>query len=171
MRRTSLKQKLLKGTLRADRVRNEAQFAIADPNSVPSYLSKEARKEFRRVAPELAEQGILTQASMNILAAYSATYALWREALEDIASKGQVIMCESTTRTGRTVVPRQNPSIKTFLSLQSALLASARLFGIDPLSRQNIDANPLQSAPDKDDPLASLIGDGWGVIDNQWHTS
>lgn len=161
MRRTTVKQKLLKGTLRADRVRNEAQFAIADPNSVPSYLSKEARKEYRRVAPELAEQGILTEVSSNLLASYAAVYALWRAALEDIATNGQVLMCKSTTRTGETITPKLNPAVRSLLQLQTAMLSSAKLFGLDPLSSQNVTANPLPA-----DPLASIIGDGWGVLDN-----
>jgi P27 family predicted phage terminase small subunit len=157
MRRTSVKQKLLKGTLRADRVRNEAQFTIGA--TCPAYLSKEAKREWRRVAPELTDQGILTEVSSNLLASYCAVYALWREALQDIATKGQVLMVESTTRTGRTAVPKQNPAVRSLLQLQTAMLSSAKLFGLDPLSSQNVTANPIPQDTGKPDPLASLLGD------------
>jgi P27 family predicted phage terminase small subunit len=154
VRRTSNESKALRGTLRADRMRQAPDFAQGA--SCPRYLDKVAKTEWHRVAPELKEKGILTEVSQALLAAYCQSYALWRSALEDIAKDGAVLMVSSTTRTGQTITPKPNPAVKNALQFQRAMLDSARLFGLSPLHSGLVESNPIQPAPEFD-PVADLL--------------
>jgi P27 family predicted phage terminase small subunit len=144
MRATSQRLKELKGTARNDRARKE--LTLKTGAKMPSYLSKAARAEWKRIGPELEAAGILTEASANIFASYCVSFALWRECLESIATQGQVVLVTSQTRTGSTTVPKPNPAVRNLGEHQRAMLASAKLFGIDPLSRPRIEAQPVTPA-------------------------
>jgi P27 family predicted phage terminase small subunit len=141
MRATSQRRKELSGTARADRVREELTFKTGA--KMPGYLNKAARAEWKRIGPELEAAGILTEASANIFASHCVSFALWRECLESIATEGQTIYVTSQTRTGSTTVPKPNPAVRNLGEHQRAMLASAKLFGIDPLSRPRIEAQPV----------------------------
>lgn len=56
----------------------------------PSWLSDEAKQEWKRVTPELIKLGLLTNLDRNILAGYCNSYALWQQAQECIFKQGAV---------------------------------------------------------------------------------
>src|SRR4051794_37709894 len=73
--------RVIKGTFRGKgqptRSGARAQPGIPTP---PTVLSKEAREEWDRVAPQLYSLGYLTPLDMAILAAYTQSYARWQTA-------------------------------------------------------------------------------------------
>lgn len=54
----------------------------------PHWLHKEAKKEWKRIAPILEQLGLLTQADMAALAGYCQSWAQFREATEFIHKNG-----------------------------------------------------------------------------------
>src|SRR5687767_8014477 len=52
--------------------------------SCPSCLGEEARKEWKRLARELDDLGLLTRIHRGMLAAYCQAHALWVEAVSSI---------------------------------------------------------------------------------------
>jgi P27 family predicted phage terminase small subunit len=152
MRRLSKEEKMQRGTYRSDRDKNTPQFA---PGAVcPKYLSKEAKAEWRRVAPLLEGAGILQAIDQTLLASYCSLYGFLREAEADIQQNGLVIFVSSQTRTGSTTKPIQNPSVRTAIQLQRALVATGTKLGMTPLDRSRVEVPP---APDEDDPLQRFI--------------
>jgi P27 family predicted phage terminase small subunit len=59
---------------------SEPRFSPADARACPSWLSALAKREWRRVAPELARLGLLTRVDVAALAGYCQSYAHWVEA-------------------------------------------------------------------------------------------
>jgi P27 family predicted phage terminase small subunit len=60
---------------------HEPTPALVDVNTAPpAWLDKMARQEWRRVAPLLAKNGLLSELDGNALAAYCVVFAEWRTA-------------------------------------------------------------------------------------------
>src|SRR5215813_2198969 len=126
MRRTTNEHKSLRGTLRADRTRHELAFKAGA--KCPTWLSKTARAEWKRISDDLEANGLLTSANQHILATYCASFAHWKESEADIQKNGLLIVIESTTRTGMTRKPVSNPAVKNYLQFKRATLEAAKLF-------------------------------------------
>ncbi len=99
---------------------------VAAPNP-PTWLSKDAKAEWRRVAPVLTERGVLTIADLATLEGFATAMGRVREAEGTIRKEG-------ATYTG-TTGPKRHPAVTT----QDAALKTARLFaaelGLTPYSR------------------------------------
>ncbi|MCC7369681.1 MAG: phage terminase small subunit P27 family [Chloroflexi bacterium] len=54
----------------------------------PTWLDLEAKREWRRVAPELERLGLLTVVDMAALAGYCQSYSTWRTASRALAEHG-----------------------------------------------------------------------------------
>jgi P27 family predicted phage terminase small subunit len=144
MRKTSNEMKALRGTLRTDRARSKPALKVGA--KCPSYLDKVAKAEWKRVGPELEQQGVLTEASAQILASYCSSFAHFKASEEAIQRDGLVINITSSTRTGMTVKPVPNPAVRNYQTFKRMMLESARLFGIDPLNAGKIEP---QSQPEQ----------------------
>jgi P27 family predicted phage terminase small subunit len=164
MRRKSREEKLAQGTYRADRDRKSPQYAPGA--ACPSYLSKEARQEWKRVHPMLEQAGVLQAIDQSLLASYCQMFGHWKKSEEDIAKNGLVIMVSSQTRTGRTEKPVQNPAVRNSIQFHKAMMATATKFGINPLDRPRI--VPQDDDNDEQDLLQRFIDDGddFGVTDS-----
>lgn len=68
--------------------KKEPQPANKEPEC-PSFLTKYARIEFKRVCFELREMGILHSADTGVIACLAEAWADWRKAREEIAKKGR----------------------------------------------------------------------------------
>src|SRR5919108_3560121 len=70
----------------------------------PSWLEGEARKEWRRITPELRALGLLTAVDRAALAAYCQSYARWRQAEEVLSRRGLVVELAKLGKAGEAVV-------------------------------------------------------------------
>jgi P27 family predicted phage terminase small subunit len=132
---------LLAGSFRADRhAKGGLQFPAAT-GTAPRWLSKAAKAEWRRVAPLLLEQGMLTEPDTAILGAYCSAFAGYLEAKALVERDGQVVIVESSTRTGKTVKPIRNPAVTLMLDFQRAMLAAAAKLGFSPYDRERIEGS------------------------------
>lgn len=156
-RRKPVSNLVMSGGYRADRHANRHELTFRHGAKCPSWLDAEAKKEWKRIAPELEAQGILTSVSAQILASYCSSFAHWKQSEAEIQKNGLVISIQSTTRTGQTIKPVPNPAVKNYLTVKRLMLESAAKFGLDPLSSQRVDAVPQQPAREEDDPLATLL--------------
>ncbi len=122
----------------------------------PAYLGKIAKQEWRRVAPSLHVTGNLQAADFSILASYCSMYAHWRAAEDDIERNGQTIIVRSSTRTGLTEKPAQNPAVRNAIQFQRSMLATAAKFGINPLDRSKV---PTPPPAEEEDALERFLND------------
>jgi P27 family predicted phage terminase small subunit len=59
--------------------------------AAPAWLDKQARLEWQRLAPLLAETGLLTVLDVDALAAYCVTVVEWRTATDEFTKRGIVV--------------------------------------------------------------------------------
>lgn len=97
----------------------------------PSWLDKEAKREWKRVAPELERLGLLTVVDGAALAAYCQAYARWKQAEEIIKREGMTV----TTESGY-VMP--HPAVKIAEKAQQLIKAFCAEFGLTPSSRSRM---------------------------------
>lgn len=98
---------------------------------VPRHLREEARREWRRLRPELEAAGLLTAVDGDALAVYCETYATWVEATAAVQKEGMVVLTEKG-------FPVQNPHLA--IANQAAKMMRAMLieFGMTPASRSRV---------------------------------
>ena len=123
--------------------------------SCPSFLSGEAKREWRRISKELEIVGLLTLVDRAALAGYCQTYARWRAAEEIIAQEGLVY--EYTNKNGSTNIV-EHPAVKIARESMMLLKAFCAEFGLTPSARSRIN---LPKAPEKD-PFDEFVSSGGG---------
>src|SRR5262245_55563949 len=89
---TALKE--AEGTARPDRAVNEPR-PMTDIPKIPPHLSKEAKKEWRRSAEELASLNLISRIDRATFAAYCETWSDWVDACEKVKEFGKVIKTKS----------------------------------------------------------------------------
>lgn len=119
---------------------------IQPPTGVPvcpSWLSREAKAEWRRVVPVLASLGILTTVDRCALAAYCAAWARLVEAERLIAEHGQqMVALEYETSDGQSIYvrPAPNPALAEAAKASGIIRQFCSEFGLTPSSRSRIQA-------------------------------
>jgi P27 family predicted phage terminase small subunit len=119
-----------KRPLNADEPKPEA----ATPEC-PVELGPVARREWDRMAAELAPLRILTQLDRAALAAYCGAYAMWAEATESIQKYGTMVKSP-------TGYPVQSPYVSIANRQAEIMMRIASEFGFTPASRTRISAPP-----------------------------
>lgn len=114
----------------------------------PSWLSSEAKQEWRRVAPELGRLGLLTKLDRAALAGYCSSCAWWRKAQETLAGEGTVYV----TPKGQL---RTRPEVEIAKWAAESMRAFAAEFGLTPTSRTRL-LLPSQ-AEEEDDPIEKML--------------
>ena len=113
----------------------------------PPFLSRYAKKEWKRIVPLLKANGLLTDVDVNTLAAYCQSYHRWIEAERAIRTYGL------TTETDKGNII-QRPEVGIANKAMEAMVRYAKEFGLTPSSRTSLHAN----APDKqDDPFMEFL--------------
>lgn len=107
----------------------------------PSWLDKEAKKEWKRLAPELEKLGLLTTVDGTAMAAYCQAYSRWREAEEFITKHGTVMKTPSGYM-------QQLPHVSISSTALKHMRAFCTEFGLTPASRTRIDVKPLEGQED-----------------------
>ena len=97
----------------------------------PSCLGDEARKEWQRLAKELAELGLLTGLDRGLLAAYCQAHALWVEAVSSIERYGTMVKSPNG-------YPMQSPYVAVANKQVDIMVRIAAELGMTPSSRTRI---------------------------------
>lgn len=110
----------------------------------PSYLSKEAKAEWRRVAPILIdERKVLTEADLSALENYVIAVATMRQAHKELHA------------TGLLIAGKRNPLSTILLQAQQQQLRAAGELGLTPAARSRA---AMMEATDDDDDNPLMIG-------------
>lgn len=113
----------------------------------PKYLDKIARKEWKRIYPELHRLGLLTVVDKPSLEAYCQAYSYMVQAADTIKKEGMFF----TTKTG---YQQQHPAVGMYNKYAKVMRDFAREFGFTPSARRGI------SVPeDEEDPMEDFINE------------
>jgi len=114
----------------------------------PAHLDKNAKREWKRVSPQLEAIGLLSRIDMAALAAYCQAYGRWVEAESAIRKHGMLIKS-----------PNGYPMMSPYLVISNKAVDQMKSFmtefGMTPSSRSRISVSPVE---DKDDMEALLSG-------------
>jgi P27 family predicted phage terminase small subunit len=99
--------------------------------SCPSCLGEEARKEWKRLARELGDLGLLTRIDRGMLAAYCEAHALWVEAVSSIERYGTMVKSPNG-------YPMQSPYVAVANKQVEIMVRIAAELGMTPSSRTRI---------------------------------
>lgn len=130
----------------------EPAAAVGEP-PMPK-LSAEAKREWKRIVPELLRLGVLTVVDGKALAAYCHAYARWLQAERDVARYGLVIREPVTTKIGHRLVAtrfvrlKRNPAISVAHDAMKLMKSFLVEFGLTPASRSRLKVE--QQPPDED---------------------
>lgn len=123
--------KLVQGTYRADRAPNNEPMPEPAVPSCPSWLGREAKREWRRIVPELEQLGLLSRIDRSALAAYCQAYGEWWEMEREIQKNGRV----QVTDTGYEVI---RPCVGIRDRALDRMYRYLREFGLSPSSRTRV---------------------------------
>lgn len=97
----------------------------------PFWLEDEAKKEWKRMAKQLEQLGILTEIDMAAFAGYCQAYARWKEAEEFITQHGTIVK----TPSGYWQQVPQVSIAQTYLKIMNRFCEQ---FGLTPSARSRI---------------------------------
>ena len=123
--------------------KNEPKIPAGIPK-VPPHLNREAKKEWKRIVPELEQAGLLTKVDGSALAAYCDCFSTWAQASRKIKKGGLTV-------TGDNGIPVVSP----YLKISNAALDRMRQFlvefGMTPSSRSKVKAAEKPEVPEGED--------------------
>lgn len=121
---------------------HEPQATPGEP-VMPKGMSKEAKREWKRVVPQLLDMGVLSVIDASALEAYCEAYAEFKQADKLIQTEGLVY----TTAGG---LKKRHPAVAIRADAQKRMKAFLCEFGMSPSSRTRLvtkDADTNQSNP------------------------
>lgn len=139
--------KKAQGTYRADRAAVREVDLPPDVPEMPAWLDREARSEWGRVVPQLAELGILTSVDRAMLANYCAAHSLAVRATREYQSGDLMIAGPHG--------PVPNPLLKVAKEARAQARLLGAEFGLSAASRTRISA---PEKPEKDTSEDFLFG-------------
>jgi P27 family predicted phage terminase small subunit len=125
--------------------------------SQPSWLSAEAKAEWKRITPELDRLGVLTIVDRTALTAYCQAHAELYEASRLLNSEGRIITVDVFAReSGEKVGTRRvvHPAVRLQREAFRIIKQFLGEFGLTPASRTRLKSPPVGDA---EDPLQALI--------------
>lgn len=119
----------------------------------PRWLTKDARKEWKRITDALADMDVFRLPDRAVLASYCQAYSRWQTAEELISVEGTVI--RATGHNGQEkLIP--HPALSVAEQAQRQMLRAATLCGFTPADRSKISAPPKQAI----NPFLTVMDDG-----------
>jgi P27 family predicted phage terminase small subunit len=118
--------------------------ALARVPKAPAWLTDEARREWKRVAPDLVARRILTDESLALLESYATAVGMVRIAQGALAREGYTVVNGS----GGT---QRHPAVQTMKEFMAEARRLAAELGLTPTSR-----NKVGQPPDEADELADM---------------
>ncbi|MBU2548372.1 MAG: phage terminase small subunit P27 family [Proteobacteria bacterium] len=113
----------------------------------PSWMPKHGKEFWGKYARTLMDMGVLTEVDRATFEALCLSYALMREAAEQMVSEGPVVPHE---RGG----VKKNPAFTVYKENVEQFRKLAESFGLSPLSRQRLDVKEPQ--PETNSPWDKL---------------
>ncbi len=130
----------------------------------PHWLHKNAKKEWKRIAPQLERMGLLTQVDLAALAMYCESWAQYREAIEFVHKKGQAYAIFERNEDGNVKYDnRGQPILRHMQQWPQVGIANKALkniqslcseFGLTPSARGRMQ---VPGTSDKEDPMESIL--------------
>lgn len=144
---TSLK--LIQGTYRKDRAApNEPRPDVSIPKC-PTWLSKEAKREWKYITPHLASLGLLTMIDRAAIASYCQLYAEWVR-----LEKWAIDHPDEHYQVASSGYLSPHPNISQRDKVRKDMLAFLREFGLTPAARTRVS---VPEKPKKEsNPFAAL---------------
>jgi len=139
------KLKKLEG-VRTDRINENEPEPQLGKVTCPGFLSKEAKAEWKRIAPELVRLGLLTPIDRAAFAAYCQSYGRWVEVERLLLDKG--ILAKGNK--GQIIA---SPLLWISSSAVKAMLKFGIEFGLTPSSRSRL----VGTEQREQDPLDELL--------------
>lgn len=134
--------KLLAG-VKPSRVNSGEPLPASGDVEPPSWLPSDALAVWRRLAPDLTRQGVLTPWDCDLFADYCCMVEINRAALEDLAVNGASVMALDRVLADGTVSYRltRNPQWQVARESASLLVTLAGRFGLSPSDRAQLHVN------------------------------
>ena len=136
--------KLLSGNPGGKKIAKEPKPRPIAPRC-PAWLSAEAKKEWKRVAPELERCGLLTQLDIACLAAYCQVYGRWVSCERRLAKEG--LDYETRNKAGE-MYRATNPLVGIANRCLADIKRFCAEFGMSPAARSGMN---IPNLPDPDD--------------------
>lgn len=140
--------KIVQGTYRADRAAANEPVPQSGVPSCPTWLAPDGKREWKRLADELAALGLLSEVDRTALALYCQAFAEYREAARIVKAKGLTTVSDK----GNVL---QHPAVSIRNDAWRRVMKAAADFGMTPASRSRI------SVPERDDELKA---DPWAAL-------
>lgn len=138
----------------------EARGSVVDPGGVPaapSWLDREAKSEWKRVAGRLDRAGMLSSVDRGLLAAWCETWSTFHAATKALRGKGGQVIVNASER-GATL----HPAFRAKMQAATQLKALASELGLSYASRARIsEPTSRLDEPDggpADGGLGSMLG-------------
>ncbi|PZH18771.1 phage terminase small subunit P27 family [Streptomyces sp. NTH33] len=124
------------------------------PPKAPTWLSREAAAEWRRVAPGLQRLDLLKEEDRAMLAAYCETWSVFVTATRDVTAKGLTVKQVTTRPDGSTSEKTiANPSVAIARNAGRELRGFAAQFGLSPSTEQAL-SRGADDGDEDDNPFA-----------------
>jgi P27 family predicted phage terminase small subunit len=131
----------------------ELDFSAAgDIGKPPTWLDKDAKREYKRIVTALADLDMLRATDVGVLSSYAVAYSRWITSEKKIAAEGTVIKVEGSQGQIKFV---KHPALMVSSESQKQMLRAGSLLGLNPVDRTKISATPKQLA----NPFATLLSD------------
>lgn len=135
-------------------------FKRLAPNP-PSWLSREAKAEWRRVVPGLTRLDLVKPEDRATLAAYCQVWSRLVAAYRDIEKNGSTVRNESTRKDGTTSVWwTKNPAVAVAEQAETRLRHYANDFGLTPAGERNVSKRDDDRGDNEANPFAGAGGNG-----------
>ena len=118
----------------------------------PAWLHKDAKKEWKRIAPQLEKLGLLTQVDMAALAGYCESWAQYKRSIEFIHKHGEVYPIKDDE--GRVKYLQQVPQVSIANKALANIRAAATQFGLSASDRGRIQVPGME---DREDEMEQLL--------------
>ena len=118
----------------------------------PTWLHKDAKKEWKRVAPELDKLGLLTTIDMAALAGYCESFAQYKEAIEFIHKHGPVYPIKDEN--GKVKYLQQVPQVSIANKSLNNIRMMCAEFGLTPSARARM---TVPGTKEEEDDMERLL--------------
>lgn len=133
----------LHGTFREDR-HGDGDLPPSEP-SCPSWLSKEAKAEWKRITPTLVEMVGVHKIDRSLLALYCETWAEYHRSCAILKKEGEIY--EAATKSG--FIKMKHPMVAIRQAARNDLVKIGRQLGLSPSARTGLNIG----TPDKNEQM------------------